>query len=519
MRSEPQSFNRYVEATAANDAVTVLTHATLVRINRVTDQLEPWLAERWTESTDHRSYTLTLRRGVTFSDGVPFTSADVVFSFRAAYSEGSVLAASLRVKGQPIAVTAPDPQTVVLTLPAPFTPGLRLLDNLWILPRHALEADLEAGRFANAWGLRAPLASIAGLGPFVLAEHVPGQRLVLNRNPHYWRRAPDGGPLPYLDRIVLQIVPDQNAEVLRLETGAVDLMTQADVRPDDYAALRRKGDEGRLALQDLGVSLDAPMLWFNLRPDQHDVRHQWFRRPEFRQAISYAIDRDAIANTVYLGTAVPVSGPVTPGNRTWRSDAAPKYAHDPARAKALLASIGLANTPIRFSVLVQSSHTTRQRVAAMVQEQLKQIGVTLDIVPADPSSLGANWARGTYDAIFHGFQASATDPANNLDFWLSSGQNHVWNAGQRTPATPWERQIDELMEQQVSAPGLAERQQIFGEVQRILGEQVPAIWIVAPKVAIAMNRRVGGATPALLDPKVLWNAETLSVRDAGSPPR
>jgi peptide/nickel transport system substrate-binding protein len=221
---------------------------------------------------------------------------------------------------------------------------------------------------------------------------------------------------------------------------------------------------------------------------------------------------------VYLGAAVPISGPVTPGNRTWYSDRAPKYVHDPARAKALLASIGLANTPIRFSLLVQSSHTTRQRVAAMMQEQLKQIGVTVDIVPTDVNALIATWVRGKYDAIFHGFQASATDPANNLDFWLSSGDAHVWNPVQRTPATPWERQIDELMQQQVAAPA-ADRPRIFADVQRILGEQLPAIWVVAPKVSIAMSRRVGGATPALFDPKVLWNADSLYVRDAGSPPR
>ena len=521
VRSEPATFNRYVEASAALDVLTILTQATLVRINRATDQLEPWLAERWTESADHRTFTLALRRGIVFSDGVPFTSADVVFSFRAAYDPRAkgVLDASLRIEGKPITATAPDPQTVIITLPAPFTPGLRLLDNLWILPRHALEPALDQGRFDKAWGLNTPPASIAGLGPFTIAEHVPGQRLVLARNPHYWRSGTDGAPLPYLDRIVLQVMPDQNAEVLRLETGAIDLMSQADVRPEDYAALRRLREQGTLTLEDLGVSLDAPMLWFNLRQDQNDAKHQWFRRTEFRQAISYALDRDAIANAVYLGAAVPISGPVTPGNRTWYSESAPKYAHDPARAKALLASIGLGDTPIRFSLLVQSSHTTRQRVATMVQEQLKQIGVAVDIVPMDPGSLVSAWGRGNYDAIFHAFQASATDPANNLDFWRSAGDLHVWNAAQRVPATSWERQIDELMARQIAAPTLPDRQRIFAEVQRIMGEQVPAIWIVAPKVSIAMNRRVEGATPALLDPKVLWNADTLYVRDGASRPR
>ena len=530
LRSEPATFNRFAPnaAQAAVDAVTRLTHATLVRINRVTGEAEPWLAEKWTTSPDGRTITLTLRDGVTFSDGVPFTSADVAFSFAAVYDPdvGSVLASGVEVQHKPLQVATPDPRTVVLTLPAPFAPGAALLDNLPIYPKHRLEAALKAKTLGKAWGLTTPPAEMAGLGPFVIAEYVPRQRMTFARNPRYWRKDASGVQLPYLDSLVMDFVTSQDAEMLRMQAGTLDIMTQADVRPEDIASLRRLRDQGKVQLAEPGLGVDPIMLWFNLTSAaaaRDGKARPYLQRVEFRQAISYAVDRQAIATTLYLGEAAPVFGPVTPGNRTWYSDAAPKYPHDPARARVLLAGLGLTDRngdgmlddasgkPVRFSTLTQSGHI-RGDTAIAVQEQLRTIGITMDVVELDAASLFGRYGSGDWESICYGIQTSALDPAMNLDFYLSSGDNHVWNPVQKSPATPWERRIDELMQRQAAAPTLAERQQLFAEVQRIFGENLPAIYFVAPKITIALSGRVGGAMPVLLDPKILWNAETLYVR-------
>jgi len=530
LRSEPVTFNRLAPNAqqAAVDAVTRLLHAPLVRINRVTDQPEPWLADKWTVSPDGRVITLTLRDGLTFSDGAPCTSADVVFTFTALYDPkvGSVLATGTRVSGQPLAVTAPDPRTVVVTLPAPFAPGVAMLDNVPIYPKHLLQAALDGGTLGSAWGVKSEPSSIAGLGPFMLAEYLPGQRMTLARNPHYWRKDASGTPLPYLDRLVIEFVKTQDAEMLRLQAGTLDMMMQADVRPEDIASLRRLRDQGSIQLAEPGVGVDPNVLWFNLTPAavaRNGKTRPYLARTEFRQAIAYGVDREAIANTLYLGAAVPVSGPVTPGNRTWYSDAAPKYAYDPARAKALLAGLGLADRdgdgmlddaagrPVRFSILSQGGHI-RARTAAVLQAQLRKAGIAVDVVELDPPSLFARYGAGDYDSIYFGFQASALDPAMNLDFWLSSGSNHVWNAGQKTPGTPWEARIDTLMQTMAAPAPAADRQRAFAEVQQIFGEHLPAIYFVTPRVTVAMSRRVGGAAPVILDPKILWNPDVLFVR-------
>jgi len=529
LRSEPGTFNRLGPPpanSAPTDLLTRLTHAPLARVNRVTGEVEPWLAERWTTSPDGRTITLTLRDGVTFSDGAPFTSADVLFSFAAVYDPavGSVLTSGVKVNGLPLQVAAPDARTVVITMPAPFAPGVALLDTLPIYPKHQLQAALDSKTFASAWGLSTPPGSMAGLGPFVLSEYVAGQRMTFTRNPHYWRKDASGGALPYLDRLVVEFIKAQDAEMLRLQSGSVDVMSQADVRPEDIAALRRLRDQGALQLVEVGVGVDPNLLWFNLSPARAAQKTKpYLLRTEFRQAISYAVDREAIVNTVYLSAAAPVYGPVTPGNAMWYSDTAPKYPHDPAKAKALLAGLGLvdrngdgmlddaAGQPVRFSILTQSANI-RERTVVVIQEQLRKAGIAADVVGLDVPSMIGRFGAGDYESIYFGFQASALDPALSFDFWLSSGTNHVWTAGQPSSAAPWEKGVDDLMQRMAAAPSLPERQRLFAEVQKTFGEQLPGIYFVAPKVTVALSKRVGGATPVLLSPQILWSADTLYVR-------
>jgi peptide/nickel transport system substrate-binding protein len=523
IRAEPDTYNRYVDQKAAGEVLALLTQAALVQVDRRTDTLEPWLAEAWTESDDHLTYTLKLRPGIVFSDGVPLTSADVLFSFRALYDPkvNSVLAADTLIDGKPLQVSAPDAATVVLRFPAPFAPGLRLVDGIRILPRHKLEPALLAGTFHDAWSVKTPLSDIAGLGPFVLAEHTSGQRLVFTRNPHYWRKDAAGIALPYLDRLTL-VVANQTTEALRLQAGELDLMANADIRSEDYAAFRRAVDAGKVRLIDAGVGLDPNLLWFNLSSVQAaDPRNAWLRHKAFRQAVSCVVDRQAIVNIVYLGAAVPVFGPITPANTTWYADVRPACEHDPQRAAELFRSAGLSDRngdgllddasgkAARFSILTQADNV-RARVGAVIQEQLRQAGITVDLVLLDQGAMFKRYAEGQYDSIYFGVQASATDPALNPGFWLSSGNFHFWNPEQKSPATEWERRIDTLMHQQGSTPDLAQRKRLFVEVQRILADELPAIYFVTPKVTLAVSTRVANPQPAPQLPQLLWSADTLA---------
>jgi peptide/nickel transport system substrate-binding protein len=529
VRAEPRSFNRLAARDSVTELVTTFTQAKLIRINKVTQEVEPWLAESWTRSPDARTYTLKLRPGVVFSDGEPFTAADVEFSFRAVYDEktGSNLADSLTANGRRLQVRVVDPATIVLDFPEPFAAGVRLLDNLPILPRHKLQPALETGRLADAWGISTPPSEIVGLGPFVVASYAPGQRIVFDRNARYWRKAPDGAALPYLDHITVEILQDQNAEMLRLEAGQID-MASTEIAPDAYALLKRAADAGVVKLHDLGVGLGANSLWFNLKPGAFakDPRAAWLQRDELRQAISLAVDRQLFADTVYLGAAVPVYGPITTANKTWYWEGVPHTPHDPAAARQKLAAIGLTdrdgdgmledarNTSARFTLLTQKGRPDLERGCAVIRSEMQKVGVTIDCVTLEFGAVIDRFANtGQYEAVYFTAVATDTDPALNPDFWFSFGSAHLWNMGQKRPATSWERRIDELMAKQIASPDEAERKRLFGEVQQIFVEHSPVVYFAAPRVFVAVSSRVVNLTPALVRPQTLWAPDTIAVRE------
>ncbi|MGH9350420.1 MAG: ABC transporter substrate-binding protein [Vicinamibacterales bacterium] len=526
MRGEPSSFNRIVDARYGTEVVALLTQGRLVRINRRTFGLEPWLAERWESSPDGLTHTLHLRPGVTWSDGTPFTAADVLFTLEAVFDPKvrSPLASALTVAGQPIRATSPDPLTVVFVFAGPFGPGVRVLDNLWIIPMHKLEPALRAGTLAEAWTTKTPPSEIVGTGPFVIGAYEPGQRVVLDRNPRYWRRADDGGRLPYLERVVIEVIPDDNAQILRLDSGAIDL-TANELRADDYAIARRAADEGRLALVELGVGPDADAFWFCLKPEakQHDPRFAFVRQAAFRQAVSHAVNREAFANVVYLGAAVPIWGPVTPGNTNWFWPGVPQYPYDPGRARELLRSLGLedrngngtvedlAGTEARFTVMTQRGVTTYERATAFLRDELANVGIALDIAPLEFNAMIGRMLAADYDAMYYRPVMTDLDPAMTKDFWLSSGSSRFWNLAQPTPSTEWERRVDDVMLEQVSTLDPARRRALFNEAQRLFAENLPVLYFVAPRLYYAHAAHVVGTTPSVLRPPVLWNLDTVAV--------
>ncbi|MEZ5315985.1 MAG: ABC transporter substrate-binding protein [Vicinamibacterales bacterium] len=497
-------------------------------MNRQTGALEPRLAESWTSADDGRRWTLTLRDGVQFSDGTPFTADDVVFTFQALYDPRveSPLAGNYEVDGQPFAARAVSPRVVEITFPVAIGRGLEVLDGLPILPRHALDAALRAGTFHDAWGPGTPPSQLVGLGPFVLTEHVAGQYLRFARNPHFWAHDADGTPLPLLDGLELQVTPEQNAEMIRLEAGQTDMPNDA-IRAEDLAAFRQLASQNRLRLVDAGVSLDADGLWFNLTPGTETAKvRPWLLKTEFRRAVSLAVSRDDIVKTIFLTAAVPVAGPVTPGHGDWfLSDLVPP--HDPAEARRLLAGIGLVDRdgdgmlddargrPVRFGILTMKGHSVRERTVAIIQSQLAAIGIRVDVETLDSDSLFPRYMSRAFDTIYFGFASDSLDPTGNANFWLSSGLYHAWNPNQAQPATDWERAIDEHMNRLATLLDHQARVREFAAVQRLFAEQQPIVYFAAPRVTVATSSRVQGLTPSVLSPPVLWNAEHLSVAASG----
>jgi peptide/nickel transport system substrate-binding protein len=267
-------------------------------------------------------------------------------------------------------------------------------------------------------------------------------------------------------------------------------------------------------------------MWFNLNPDAPAAARPWLQSTSLRRAVSMAVDRTALVNTVYLGEAVPIAGPVTPGHGKWYDASVAMPVFDRARAIAELETTGLrdrdgdgvredaSGKPARFSLLTQKGHSVRERTAHVVQEQLKQIGLTVDVVPLEVGMLRERFGTKDYEAMLFGFEFDSFDPARHVDFWTSRGGFHVWRPRQATPATSWEARIDDLMAKQSTTLDDAERRRLFNEARKVLAEEQPALYFAASRVILATSARVQGVQPSVLSPNILWNAEGLSIAGA-----
>jgi peptide/nickel transport system substrate-binding protein len=532
LRAEPKTLNPVVATDAPSQEVIGAMQADLVHINRATQLTEPALAKSWKVSPDGLDYTLTLRQGLRFSDGRPLDAEDVVFTFRV-YLDEAVHAPQrdlLIVDGKPITVRKADAQTLVFHFAKPYSVGERVFDGLTILPRHLLERPYQEGKLAQLGSLSTPANQWAGLGPFRLKEYVPGQRLVLERNPYYWKADTQGQRLPYLNELVFLFVPSADAQVLRFQSGETDLISR--LGSENFSVLA--GQQHGYTMADAGPGLEYNFLFFNLndladKTGPETARKQkWFREVKFRQAVSAAVDREAIVRLVYRGRGAALWGPVTPGNKRWVDAAVPHPARSLDKARQLLRDAGFQWTnkaregpalldaegkPVEFSLLTSSSNADRTKMATLIQDDLKQLGMRVQVAPLEFRSLIDRVTQTKeYDACVLGLVSFDADPNSDINVWLSSGGMHLWNPSQTHPATSWEAEIDRLMGLQLTVTGGVQRKKLYDHVQEILAENQPMIFLASPDILVGAKNTIGNFHPAVLEPYVLWNVEQLYLR-------
>ncbi|MGH9337619.1 MAG: ABC transporter substrate-binding protein, partial [Vicinamibacteria bacterium] len=334
---------------------------------------------------------------------------------------------------------------------------------------------------------------------------------------------PEGSPLPRLARLVFDIVPDENARLLRFRSGQVDIVEL--LTPDAFDSLLRE-NEGELELRDLGPGLLSERLWFNLNPDAaiDERKKRWFQDVRFRRAVAATIDRRAMARVVFSGRATPASGPVSVANFIWRDESLSEIEHDPEAARSLLTEAGFRwdgegslldeqGQAVSFTILTNSESAHRTRMGAFLQEDLAKLGIEAQTAPVQGASImGRVTGSFDYDAGLLGISQTDPDPSAEMALWLSRGPFHFWHPRQKTPATPWEERIDALMEEQLGELELSERRNLYFEVQRIVTEWRPVIDLVVPHALLGAQRRVLHLRPTSLA-HVLWNSEEIDIGD------
>ncbi|MGE0406774.1 MAG: ABC transporter substrate-binding protein [Candidatus Korobacteraceae bacterium] len=506
LRSEPKTFHPLQVSDDASETVRYLTGGVLLRVNRKTQQLEPELATGWEVEKGGRKITFTLRSGVYFSDGTPFSAEDVAYTIKQLMDPEihSPTADSFHMGKGTVKTQVLAPLQVAILFPQPVAGIEALFDQLAIL------------------SARSPRKEFAVLGPFFMAEHKAGSYVLLKRNPNYWKKDASGRQLPYLDSVRLEIQSNRDIEALRFQRGELDVINSLD--GELYDRLSRTLPA---AVRDLGPSLDSEQLWFNQAPKSPVASHklQWFRSQAFRRAISLAINREDLARIVYGSHARPARGPVSPANQAWFNAKLPPLAHAPAQATELLKNAGFRlndgvlrdreGHAVEFSIVTNSGNKSRERMATMIQQDLAQIGVKVNIVTLDFPSLIERFTQSfDYEACLLGMVNLELDPNAQMSIWLSSGENHQWSPRQPAPETTWEAELDRLMQAQAATTDQATRKQHFDRVQEIVVEQSPFLYLINKSALAAVSPRVHGATPVPLRPETFWNIEWLSLGSA-----
>ncbi len=334
-----------------------------------------------------------------------------------------------------------------------------------------------------------------------------------------------GRALPYLDEVVFLLVPSEDAQVIRFKAGETDLISR--LSAENFAVMARE-ETGRrhLRLEDLGPGLEYSFLFFNLNDltggklELVARKQAWFSQPAFRQAVSAALDRDGIVQLVYQGRAAPLASHVTPGNKLWLNRALPPPARSLSRARELLARAGFTwrdgtlqdggGTRVEFTIVTNAANAARVQMATIIQDDLRQLGMDVQVVPLENRALLDRVLQThDYEAALMALGSGDADPNGEMNVWLSSGPTHLWHLGQSAPATPWEKEIDELMRRQLVTRDPQERKRLYDRVQALVAENLPLIPLVSPHVLVGTREGLGNFRPAILDHYVLWNPDEL----------
>lgn len=513
--SDPKSFNPIVAQETSTTAVTNMIFEGLTKTNGVTLEVEPNLAERWEINAEGTRWIFHLRPGVTWFDGHPLGADDVVFTFNELiYNEKIPTSArdAFSIEGKIFKVEKIDDLTVQFTLPVKFAPFLRGMSQE-ILPKHKLKPLVDTGKFNFSWGIDTDPKEIIGTGPYRLAEYRPGERLVFKRNPSYWKKSKEGGPLPFIDKIIYLIVQNQDTLLLKFLEGEVDYCP---VRGADYPLLKPEEKKGNFTIYDVGPGFGTNFLVFNQNrginsktgtPFVEAEKLSWFTNREFRKAMAHAIDKKRIIDILMNGLGYLQDSAMSPASGYFYNSHVGKYDYDLNKARQILAGAGFSDrsadgiiedeegNPVEFTLYTNSGSNERMQIAAIIRHDLEQLGIKVNFLAIEFNSL-VNKLVASYDwdAVMIGL-TGGIEPHFGKNVWASNGQLHVWYPGQKSPQSPWEKRIDEIFNTAVQELDEKRRKILYDEWQEIVAKELPVIYTVLEANIFAVRNKFENLQP------------------------
>jgi peptide/nickel transport system substrate-binding protein len=532
--SDVESFNMLTHSAESVTMLNQLMNPGLTRLNLVTQEPEPALAKSWESSEDQLTWTFHLRQGLLWSDGKPFTSDDVLFTMQIVNDPNIESGAKDALLDGKVQWTKLDDYTVQAKLPEVFVPFLRQLDGgiCAIVAKHKWEQVYKEGKFAESMQVSMNPKEYVCIGAFRPKAYKQGQYFTIERNPHYWKLDASGRRLPYLDEITFLMLPSQDQILLKMSSGEIDSFYH--VRPEDVESLQQKEASFGLKVIRVGPSYDGEGFWFNMNGGRNPkngkvyldpVKRAWFTDVNFRRAVSYAINRDNLIQNVYYGKALPAWGVESTSNKQWYNDNIARYPYNPEKALELLKASGFnqkqdsagktklydkKGNQVRFTLNTNSGNSLRLMQCNLIASDLGKLGMQVEATALDFNTLITKVnSTFDYDAVLLGLTNDDLDPHGGSNVWKSNGSLHFWWPSQKSPATDWEKRIDELFVLQQNEVDHAKRKEYYDEIQLIISKQVPMIYTINPIIHVTAKEKIGNLKPTVSRHRTLWNGDEL----------
>ncbi|MCM8806986.1 MAG: ABC transporter substrate-binding protein [Candidatus Omnitrophica bacterium] len=497
--SDPKSFNPIIAKETSTTIITGFIFEGLTRIDGVTLEVCPSLAEKWEVDSTGKRWVFYLRKDIFWNDGKKFSADDVVFTFNDLIYNEKIPTSSrdiFTIEGKKIKVRKIDDYKVEFILPEKFAPFLQLLGQE-ILPKHKLENIVKEEKFTSSWGVNEKPENIVGTGPYKIKEYRPGEWVILEKNPCYWKKDKNGNSLPYIEKIVFLIIPDPNMAILKFRIGEIDALS---IRGQDYYVLKPLENEKNFTIYNVGPSLGSEFLSFNQNVNAKipEYKKNWFCDINFRKCIAYSIDRNAIIKNVYAGFGTPQFGPMNSSCGFFYNDKIIKYEYNLEKAKEYLKKSGFYwkdgvlydkyGNRVEFTIITNNNNLERIQIGNIIQNDLEKLGMKVNLLPIDFNTL-VNKLTISFDweGVIIGL-TGGIEPHGGKNVWHSKGQLHFWNFGNKRNYL-WEKNIDSLFEEGVKYLEPHKRKKIYDRWQLIVSDYLPLIYTANPNVIYAVRNK------------------------------
>ncbi len=497
---DPKTFNYdWAQETSSTDPLGFI-HGTLIEADEGGMPSLPGLAKDWWFSDDGLTFFVQIREGIQWSDGAPFTLDDVYWTFvnvsfvpeNTANGNGSYLDSNDQL---PV-VEIVDDTTISFTWTVPQVTALRQIGFRPIMPKHVLEEVVANGTYPEFWTI-ADFDKLVGMGPFVITDYVEGVRIVFERNPYYWKVDGNGVRLPYFDKLNYELLADQNTSLLRFEAGEIDLYGPT---AEQFPRLAEMAAEKGWITGVGGPALGSQFVTFNFNSTD-PVKREWFRNDGFRRAFVYAMDRDAIIESLYNGLGSPLYGPVSPSSGFYNPEIEKfAYKYSITRARLELKRGGFdwlpdgtcvdANgNPVEFTLLTNAGNVVREAICNIIVDGAAKLGIKVNFRPIDFNTVVSRLTDATYEAVVIGLTGSV-DPGTGWNVYRLDGGLHFWNyppdynpddhiTEDMYILPDWEKRVDEIFRLQTSAVDPQDRYDLFAEFQMLFAEYQPVVFTIA----------------------------------------